>query len=1361
MKKILAFCFFPAFTPPSNGGQSRLFNFYKSLSRYQKITLLTSTHLSVDEERVYHGVNFVERRIPKDHYFAEQWGLLEPYSSGGDLSAPALVAASRFATLLHQAYLDEYDDADVIIHDSPFTEGYDLFKGIDSKVRVYNAYNCEAQLYRMLHPGEKSKPIQDLICQSEKTLLASADLVLYCSESDLTAFREFAPNAKFAAHFAPNGMSLQPASKAATHEKGARQHAVFMGSGHPPNVSAARFIVEELAPRLPDVCFQIIGTCLPEGRYPSNVIRLGTVSEEKKLELLQSAALALNPMSDGSGSNVKVLDYFSHSLPVLSTPFGMRGIDAEPDRDFIETTLDEFSLVLKSIWSDRERLRSIGKAGQRLAAEHYTWDAIAKGAGDKIAELCKAKSLAHPDRYVLVLNDYDSFASVGGGSTRTRGLYAAVAEWNQVVFVCFSSKGELATRRHADGILVITVPKSQAHEKELHRINSSFHIACDDIVSCQYCLQEDLLGTVYRALRKNARAIVVEHCYLAPLPLDYGDRFVYSSQNIEAKLKAQLLQWHPLRKELMATVEHIERQAVECAAAIVAVSDEDALGLLRGKRTAGPTIVVRNGADVPPPGELLAPELAKLRKEIYQRSVLFLGSAHMPNVESANIIVDRIAPACPDIEFHLIGSVCNTLHAPIPTNVRLWGILDENAKCAVMQSCSIAINPMVSGGGSNIKLADYIGNGLFVVTTEFGQRGYPASINSHIAVAAIEDFPRAIKDALSRADWLAPEVREARQLFFREQLSMKSLGGGFVALLNDLESPTKRVLFVTYRYTAPAMGGAESMIEHLIGALGSDGGFTVDVVAPEVSHIENHWRFHEDYQFDTNTGVFINFRNVRFARFPVTKQGKGKIAERLEDAWRVQPFFERTVSQLVEAGYEDSGLTWGWGYPESGVESTNRWAMASCGLHVAGQGLVAIKGTAPFPAFVTIRDNQQAVLASAAVDGEFWLEFTVEYSGTIELETSVSQMAATYDPRPLAFFVTDLRLAGVTIDLGLPTLIERALQTQGAARIFETLHEAAENTRSSLNVRLTDGRGPWSDGLERYIAENAARYDLVITHNNVFRPAIVAIEEAKRNGVPVILIPHAHLDDDYYHFPDLLESARNADLVLAAPNAACDFFAARGCNVQYLPAGVDTTEVFSGGDVNAFRRVWPLEKPFVLVLGRKAGAKAYRKVISAAEGINQAGGEMHVVLIGPDDDGIPVDSAYATYLGRQPREVVRGALKACLAVVSMSVSESFGIVLLEAWLAGRPVIVNKACAAFHDLAAEGESAMMVDDTMLKDAIIRLRDDPALAHSLAENGRQIAQRYDWAAITRRFVNICAEMTNLCSSESASILIKGNK
>ena len=1341
MKKILVLSFFPAFTPPSNGGQSRLYNFYKSLSRWHKVTLLTSSHLGVDEERVDHGVNFVERRIPKDHFFSEQWQFLSSFSSGGDLSGPSIAAASKFATLFHMAYLDEYDDADVIIHDSPFTVSYDIFRDVDSKIRVYNAYNSETLLYQTLHPSKKSNYIHDLVRASERSLLESADLVLYCNEGDLLAFRELAPESNFRSHYAPNGMFLHTMGKCSDSTKPDKPNVIFMGSGHPPNIAAANFIIEKLAPQLLDVNFQIIGSCLPKGRYPVNVMQLGVVSDAKKNKLLHEASLALNPMVDGSGSNVKVLDYFSYCLPVLSTLFGMRGINAVPGQDFIEAALDEFIAVLRSSLSNRDGLHSIGEAGQRLAAEHYTWDAIAKNAADKITELCMAKSQAQPRKYVFALNDYDSFTGVGGGGTRTRGIYAAVAQWCPVVFLCFSNMGELTTRWYTNNVLVITVPKSRRHEESMHRVNASFHISCDDIVASQNCLDEPLFVAIYSALRKNSQAIVIEHCYLVPLPLAYGDRFVYSSQNIEVELKSRLLQYHPHGEELVDHVQRVERKAVECAAAIIAVSDDDARGLLKGVRTAGPVIVIRNGADQPPAAEHLAPELTKLGNKISQRSVVFLGSAHMPNVESAKIIVELIAPACPEIEFHLIGSVCSALHMNMPKNVRLWGILDENSKCVVMQSCTIAINPMVSGGGSNIKLADYMGNGLFVVTTEFGQRGYPASILGHVKVAEIGDFPRAIKDALSFSEELSLEAREARHLIFREQLTMKSLGGGVVKILKDLAAPKKKILFVTYRYTSPAMGGAESMIEHLITGLATDGSFSIDIVAPEVSHIDNQWRFNESYRFEAGTDALTNLANVRFARFPVTKQDEVQVAERLQAIWRAQTLFEKVVSQQIEMAYDESGITWGWGYPEPTDESVNRWAMVSCGLHAASKGHVSVKGFAPNTAFITVRDNKGLVLCSATVNGEFTLEFEVESSVDIELETSINQMRGVDDPRPLAFIVSELKVSDVVIDLSAPTIRERTLHAQAADRIFEILNCAAEKSRYPLDINLTDSRGPWSDGLERYIAENVAKYDLVVTHNNIFRPAVVAIAEAKCNSVPVILIPHTHLDDDFYHFPDLLESAKNADLVLAAPKAACEFLRRRGCNTQYLPAGVDTAEVFSSHDVDAFRRIWPLEKPFVLVLGRKAGAKGYRKVISAVESLNRLHGELHVVLIGPDDDGVPVESPAATYLGRQPREVVRGALQACLAVVNMSSSESFGIVLLEAWLAGRPVIANKACAAFHDLATDEESALLVDQTHLADAIIRIRDDAVLTERLIKNGHQIALRYDWLAIERNFLDIC--------------------
>lgn len=1342
MRKILAFCFFPAFVPPSNGGQSRLFNFYRALSKWYEITLLTSTHPGVEEEVVNHGVGFIERRIPKDEFFTQQYALLSKYSGGGDLSGPAIAACGKFPTRLHQAYLEEYEKADVIIHDDPFTAEYDLFAGLDSKPRIYNAYNCETQLYRQLHTGDKSQPIHEIVRQAELRMLEDSDLVLYCSQDDLTAFREMAPKAKFDAVYVPNGMTpIGAQTHAAKSERGTFS-TVFMGSGHSPNARAAEFIVHTLAPRLPEITFDIIGSCLQEGRYPPNVRRHGVISDELKSQLLSRADLALNPMEAGSGSNVKVLDYYSYGLPVMSTPFGMRGIQAEAGKEYLEASLDQFAEVIRSAAREPDSLACVAAAGKTLALARYTWAAIARSTAKSLEKLAEVKSATPSKRFVLALNDYDSFAGVGGGGTRTRGLYAAVREWCPVVFVSFSSNGNLQGRKFADGITVINVPKSPGHMADLLRVNSQFHVSADDIIASQHCLGNPYLDVIYRVLRQLARCIVVEHCYMAGLPRAWGDRFVYSSQNNETELKKRLLEWHPLKTELLRDVECIERFAVECSAATIAVSQEDAESFVIGKRTAGPVIVVRNGAAAPETGEAVNRAQEALREKIEVRSVVFLGSAHMPNVEAAQYITERIAPQCSDVQFHLIGSVCSAILS-VPTNVHLWGVVDDVTKSAVMQSCALAINPMLSGSGSNVKLADYLGNGLFVVTTEFGQRGYPNSIRQHVQVVAIEQFSEAVRSSLSRPELFSAQARLTRRELFERELAMQGLAARFVSTLQALEIKKKRVLYVAYRYVAPVLGGAEVNIEKFVSALGNSGQFDVDVVAPEISGIHNSMRFSESYSFDQECGAPVDIPNVRFARFPADAPEHMVVDRCLRSAWRVQPRFERAVSRQLANDYATTGLAWGWGYPEGEAGLASRWAFAECGIFLAEPARIQVAGYAAAPVVITAQSQNGVVAGPWSVEGKFRLDFQAGVGG---LEFSTSAPAQKSDPRPLGFLVSSLTIAGKAIELAAPTLVLQHLPGMAAETVFQILDQASAETRVAQNVRLTDGRGPWSASLERFIAEHVAEYDLVVTHNNVFRPAVVAIEEAKKQGVPSILIPHAHLDDDFYHFPDLLESARNASLVLAVPKVAVEFLASKGCNARYLPAGCDTREEFFPQDVESFRQICPSDRPFILVLGRKAGAKGYRQIIDAVEKLNHDGVDLHVVLIGPDDDGCAVESANASYLGRQPRNIVRGALKSCIALCNMSTSESFGIVLLEAWLAGKPVIANKNCAAFHDMAVDGENALLVGQEGIADAIRQMLAQPDLGARLAQNGKRQVARFDWESVAAEFVIMCRDITH---------------
>lgn len=1337
--KILAFCFFPAFVPPSNGGQSRLFNFYRALSKWHQVTLLTSTHLDVSEERIHHGVNFVERRIPKDQYFVQEYSRLDSHGSGGDLSGPAIYSCGSYPTNLHHAYFEEYEKADLLIHDFPFTIQYDIFAGIDKKPRVYNAHNCESRLYAQLHPDVRSKPIHDLVWNAESSLLAVSDLVLFCNEGDLDVFRQMTPGTNFAELYAPNGM--QPLAVTQSHNKSnsKRLRTVFIGSGHPPNVNAAQFVVHQLAPMLPNVDFDIIGGCLPQGHYPNNVRRHGPVSDVTKHQLLMAANLALNPMAAGSGSNVKVLDYFSYGLPVLSTSFGMRGIEAQAERDYLEAGLDQFVDVLRSSAEQPESLVAIGQNGKDLALAHYTWDVIGSKVASALEELVTSKIKTFKS-YVLALNDYDSFAGIGGGCTRTRGLYTAVSSWSSVVFLSFADDERLQKRNYAENITIINVPKTREHLTEQSTINAQFYVSTNDIIAARHCIQNPYLSAIYRVLRQNARCIVIEHCYMLSLPMSWNDRFVYSSQNHEAQLKKKLLDGHPSKDTLVGDVETLERHAVERSVATIAVSIEDAIALVRGKRSSGPVSIVRNGALIPMWNAAVEAIKAKLKKQFNHRSAVFLGSAHIPNVEAVFFIAETLARQCPGVQFHILGSVCDSL-AKVPRNVKLWGEVDEETKSAVMQSCALAINPMRSGSGSNVKLADYIGNGLHVVTTEFGHRGYPVSLQTQLSITSIDGFATVLEQAFNDPTLLADPARKGRIGLFYRELSMEGLAAGFVKTLKGLEIKKKRVLYVTYRYVSPSMGGAEFNLEKFVKALGQSGHFDVDVIAPEVSAIHSHWRFGEKYTFDPDCSVPVDIPNVRFTRFPVNAPSEQEMRAGLRQVWQAQLKFERAISTKFCSGYVKSGLTWGWGYPEGAVGLTSRWAFAECGLHMQSPAKVVVKGYTPHDIVISIRNNGALIGTHQQFNGKIELEFEAP-KGEVTFETSTTIQET--DPRPLGFYVSCISVNDQFLALESPLLWQALLSAEPATSVFCILDEAAAATRFANGTLLTTTRGPWSDSMECFIADHVAEYDLVVANNNVFRPAVVAMVEAKKHGVASILIPHAHLDDDFYHFPDWLQCARDASLVLAAPKSACDFLAKKGCNVRYLPAGCDTEEEFTLQDIQAFRQLYSDQAPFILVLGRKAGAKGYIKTIKAVDQLNREGIHLKVVLIGPDDDGLPITSPNASYLGRQPREVVRGALQSCLALCNMSSSESFGIVLLEAWLAGKPVIANKDCVAFHDMALNNLNCFLVSDLEISSAIIRCINDKDHLKKIAAHGFETTKRFNWSVASKEFVEHCIRL-----------------
>ena len=80
--------------------------------------------------------------------------------------------------------------------------------------------------------------------------------------------------------------------------------------------------------------------------------------------------VALNPMFSGSGSNLKMLDYTASGVPVLTTPFGNRGLDFTPQQVWLAEKA-EWPAALQALLASTQEERQAKVADARQRTAHY------------------------------------------------------------------------------------------------------------------------------------------------------------------------------------------------------------------------------------------------------------------------------------------------------------------------------------------------------------------------------------------------------------------------------------------------------------------------------------------------------------------------------------------------------------------------------------------------------------------------------------------------------------------------------------------------------------------------------------------------------------------------------------------------------------------------------------------------------------------------------------------------------------------------------------------------------------------------------------------------------------------------------
>lgn len=126
---------------------------------------------------------------------------------------------------------------------------------------------------------------------------------------------------------------------------------LFLGDcSYPPNLSAARYIVEEMIPSLNDIKEMFIVTIAgpkTDRLFHSNdpIVRvMGEVSDKE--EIMNNSDIGLAPIQTFGGLSMKIVDYLIHGLNVIATPEASFGII--PNEQIIISSFSNFTNVVRN-----------------------------------------------------------------------------------------------------------------------------------------------------------------------------------------------------------------------------------------------------------------------------------------------------------------------------------------------------------------------------------------------------------------------------------------------------------------------------------------------------------------------------------------------------------------------------------------------------------------------------------------------------------------------------------------------------------------------------------------------------------------------------------------------------------------------------------------------------------------------------------------------------------------------------------------------------------------------------------------------------------------------------------------------------
>jgi phosphatidylinositol alpha-mannosyltransferase len=283
---------------------------------------------------------------------------------------------------------------------------------------------------------------------------------------------------------------------------------------------------------------------------------------------------------------------------------------------------------------------------------------------------------------------------------------------------------------------------------------------------------------------------------------------------------------------------------------------------------------------------------------------------------------------------------------------------------------------------------------------------------------------------------------------------------------------------------------------------------------------------------------------------------------------------------------------------------------------------------------------------------------------------------------------------------------------------------------------------------------------------------VIHVHEPMTPALPLVVlrhckvIPHAVIVGTFHAYretsagynygrPIFGRFIQRLDGRIAVSKASRDYIA------QYFPG--DYVIIPNGIDVARFSdpSLAPIQrfndgKPNILFVGRLEKRKGFRHLLAAFAHIKKAVPEARLIVAGAYEKADK--EAFVLYarshrlrdvrfVGLVSEEDLPRYYRTCDVFCAPSIGfESFGLVLLEAMAAGRPIVASDI-VGYRAVVRNGEEGLLVppgDEEALATALVSLLRDPGLRQRVGERGQARASAYSRDGIAQRILDFYGEL-----------------